>query len=268
MPDAYRIKVVHDMPDLLATVPLQRAVWRMSGDECTSPHLMKAAIVNGGSVIGAEANGQLIGFCFGIVARRGGEVWLWSHMAAVHPDYQGSGIGVALKRAQREWALDNGFRVMAWTFDPMQSGNANFNFNRLGVTARHYYVDHYGAMADGINAGLASDRLEARWRLDDPHVSAMAEDGDPPRYTIDEAEKLVAVDEAGEPRRAEPAMDAGTLYAVEIPLSVAALKAADLERAKTWQLMIRAAITASFEAGCHVCGFAREDDRAWYLLRR
>jgi hypothetical protein len=48
----------------------------------------------------------------------------------------------------------------------MQRGNANFSFNRLGVIVRRYYVDFYGEMADELNAGLASDRVEAEWAID------------------------------------------------------------------------------------------------------
>ena len=89
MSSDYSIRVLHAMSDLTATVELQRAVWQMADHECTSPHTMKAATVSGGGVLGAEADGRLIGFCFGIAAKRGEEVWLWSHMAAVHPAHQG-----------------------------------------------------------------------------------------------------------------------------------------------------------------------------------
>ena len=164
------VRELHDMTDLAKTVDLQRAVWRMEGHECTSTHTMKAAAHTGGCILGAEVEGRMIGFCFGMVGKREGEIWLWSHMTAVLPEFQGRGIGYRLKQAQREWALAHDFRVMAWTFDPMQAGNANFNFNRLGVTARHYEPNHYGEMQDGINAGLASDRLEAHWQLDAPPV--------------------------------------------------------------------------------------------------
>ena len=97
MSSEIRIRDLHAMNDLLATVALQRAVWGMEDHECTSPHTMKAATVSGGGVLGAEADGQLIGFCFGIAAKRGDEVWLWSHMKAVHPDFQGRGIGFAIE---------------------------------------------------------------------------------------------------------------------------------------------------------------------------
>ena len=175
MDDKIIIRELKNMADLSATVDLQKAVWGMHDVEVASPHTLRAIVHSGGAVLGAEVEGQLVGFCFGFAAPRNGQLWLWSHMTGVHPQYQGRSIGFRLKQAQRDWALARDYRVMAWTFDPMRSGNANFNFNRLGVTAGRYSVDHYGVMQDGINAGLASDRLQAQWQLDSPKVMAMAE---------------------------------------------------------------------------------------------
>ena len=169
MSEQISIRELTTMAELNATVDLQRAVWGMHDAEAASPHTLRAIVHSGGAVFGAVARRvawtqtrrshvqkgeRLVGFCFGFAAPRDGELWLWSHMAAVDPDLQGRGIGFRLKQAQRAWALKQGYRWMAWTFDPMQAGNANFNFNRLGVTARRYSADHYGEMQDGSQRGL------------------------------------------------------------------------------------------------------------------
>ena len=99
---------------------------------------------------------------------------------------------------------------MAWTFDPLQAGNANFNFNRLGTTARIYSVNHYGDMQDGINAGMASDRLEAQWQLDSPHVIALAEGRASGRLSKPDRRKMAMSNLVYVPmRRATPARAAG-----------------------------------------------------------
>lgn len=269
LPRGVKIRELHAMNDLLETVDLQKDVWGMHDHEITSPHTMKAATVAGGGVLGAEADGRLIGFCFGIAAKRGGDVWLWSHMTAVRPDFQNEGIGFALKQAQREWALANDYRVMAWTFDPMQAGNANFNLKRLGATARVYYVNHYGTMQDDLNAGLASDRLEAQWQLDSPRVLALARGGQTrPRIAISETTKLVFVDDRGALQSERPASLDETQYGIEIPPSIAALKAENMARAQTWQLHVRDAITSLLGAGYHVSDFVRGDGACWYLMSR
>ena len=297
MADRIAIRELRTMPDIVATVELQKAVWGMQDVEAASPHTLRAIVHAGGAVIGAEADGRLVGFCFGMAAWREGELWLWSHMAGVRPAYQGRGIGLKLKLAQRAWALGKGFRRMAWTFDPMQCGNANFNFNRLGTTARHYSVNHYGDMQDGINAGMASDRLEAQWLLDSAGVIALVEGGAPspaPPGPVPQSQvarrhchdlrasqnegggadgfpagvRLVYVDEAGELRHTQPSSFTEARYGIEIPLKIAALKQADLERAKSWQLYVRAAMTSLLDAGYIVSGFARDEDRACYIMSR
>ena len=270
MPANFIIRELHEMADLLKTVELQQAIWGMQAYECASPYTLNAAVHTGGSVIAAELEGRMVGFCFAFAAKRADALWLWSHMAGVHPDFQGQGIGFKLKQAQREWALGQGYRVIAWTFDPMQGGNANFNFNRLGVKAHRYYVDHYGLMQDGINAGLASDRLEAVWHLDAPQVIDMAQGRIEAYVRVGQLEdvKLVYVDDSGRLRQRElPAYDQ-ECYCIEVPLHLAALKQADIEQARVWQLYLRSAMTALLAAGYKVYHFVRERRRGWYVLCR
>ena len=255
------------MPELNATVELQLAVWGMRGVEAASPHTLRAIVHSGGAVFGAVADERLVGFCFGFAAPRAGELWLWSHMAAVHPAFQGRGIGYRLKQAQRAWALAAGYHWMAWTFDPMQAGNANFNFNRLGVTARRYSANHYGDMQDGLNAGLASDRLEAQWQLEAPQPTAVVSG----KYSHDDQDfadlrKLVYVDEAGALRRDQPEATGDAAYGIEIPANIAELKQRDIERAKHWQLHLREAMIELLAAGYVVSGFNRAGDKGCYVL--
>ena len=263
------IRELHQMSDLLATVELQQAVWQMQAYECASPYTLNAVVHTGGSVLAAELDGRMVGFCFAFAAKRGDALWLWSHMTGVHPDFQSQGIGFRLKQAQREWALAQGYRVMAWTFDPMQGGNANFNFNRLGVRAHRYYVDHYGPMQDGINAGLASDRLEAVWPLDALPVIDMMQGSAADMAAVQPDDvKLVYVDDSGRLVRARLPADAQKRYCIEVPLHLAALKQTNIERAKTWQLYLRDAMTALLAAEYQVCHFVRQGQRGWYVLCR
>ena len=267
MSDKITIRELRTMSDINATVELQKAVWRMHDVEVSSPHTLRAIVHAGGAVIGAEAEGRLVGFCFGMAAWREGELWLWSHMAGVRPECQGRGIGWRLKLAQREWALNKGFRRMAWTFDPLQSGNANFNFNRLGTSARHYSVNHYGDMQDGINAGMASDRLEAQWQLDSPRVIELAEGRHRPQ--LPEALQMMVLEKRGKLQFRENALASESdTFGIEIPIDIAALKRSDLARAQTWQLYVREAMTRLLGAGYIVSGFQRQGDKAWYSLSR
>ena len=257
MNEGLEIRELRSMAALSATIELQKAVWRMTDVEVASPHTLKAIAHTGGCVLGAELAGRLVGFCTGFAARRGETLFLWSHMAAVLPQLQGRGIGYQLKQAQRDWARQRGYRVIAWTFDPLQSGNANFNFNRLGITARRYEVNHYGAMQDGINAGLASDRLEAHWQLDAPPLT-------PPQ--TDDLPMLLECDGAGNLQGNLLSSYDAPAYGIEIPLDISALKQRNLPMAQQWQRQLREAMLTLLAARYVVTGFTRRDDRAFYIV--
>lgn len=265
-----QIRELHTMQDFIATVELQQDTWQMRPYECASPYTMNAIIHNGGNILGAIIDEQLVGFTFAFPGVRDGKLWLWSHMTGVHPRFHGQRIGSKLKQTQRLWALDNGYDAIAWTFDPMQRGNANFNFSQLGVTSKTYYVDHYGEMQDKINAGLASDRLEAIWRLNEPHVIELAEGGSPSDKPEDYTDKpfLVYVDHDDQIRSQIPRQFEQDTYCVQIPYDVASLKVADIKRAKVWQLYTRTAITSAMANGFVASKFISDKPRCWYVLQR
>jgi predicted GNAT superfamily acetyltransferase len=253
---------LHQMHEFEEALTLQQTVWHMTPGDCILPHIMKAASLYGGVVIGAKHHGQLIGFCFGFAARRGDSWLLWSFVTGVLPDYQGQGIGYRLKQAQRTWARENGYALIGWTFDPLQRGNANFNFNRLAVTVRSYYADFYGQMNDGINSGLASDRFEALWDISDTHANENNRAENAPPVFLVQTDDCETISQA-----AAPSWDAVT-YAVEIPYDIGALKQNDLDRAIQWQLAFRDTVQQALAAGYIVSGFVVQPPRCWYVLRR
>lgn len=265
-----QIRELHTMQDLVATVELQEATWQMQLYECSSPYTLNAVLHNGGNVIGAHIDGQMVGFTFAFPGVRDGKLWLWSHMAGVRPGFQGQQIGFKLKQSQRLWALNNDYNIIAWTFDPMQRGNANFNFRQLGATAKNYYVDHYGVMQDKINAGLASDRLEAEWHLNAPHVIALAAGGMPIAKPEDFAGNifLVYVDDKEVIHSQIPNQFEHDTYCVEIPYYVGELKQSNIERAKIWQIHVRTAIISLMTNGFAITEFLSDGTHCWYVLQR
>ncbi|MEQ8678007.1 MAG: GNAT family N-acetyltransferase [Aggregatilineales bacterium] len=264
------LREVRTMSEFDTLVKLQQAIWGMPVESVTSSYVMMATIHTGGVVIGAERNGELVGFCFAFVAWRGDRPFLWSHMAGVLPEYRGQGIGSMLKHAQRKWALEHDYSIISWTFDPIQYGNANFNFRHLGCVADSYLVNHYGEMTDEINAGLASDRLEVRWQLHDARVIASAEAGLPDNIITpnDDGTFILQADEAYEPLRAtETAFEQVTCFA-EVPYNINTLKRDDIEKAKRWQIGLRWALQEAFQRGFFITNFAGKENRGWYVLTR
>jgi predicted GNAT superfamily acetyltransferase len=231
-------------------------------------------------VLGAEDDGELIGFSLGFPARLADRWLLWSFATGVHPDYQGRGIGYRLKHAQRLWARQHGYERIGWTFDPLQRGNANFNFNKLGVVLRAYHQDFYGEMHDALNVGLASDRFEVAWATgpDSPAGEPVPPDDGattpPPEpsfllfHTPDEgliqpAAVRFEIEEDADEVSVEPA-----IYAVEIPYDLQALKQQNLALAGRWQLAFRDIITRALAAAYTVTGFVVKPPRCWYILQQ
>ena len=259
---------LHAMDDLNATIDLQKAVWQMQGNECSSAYIQNAIIHNGGNVLCAEHEGKMVGFCLGFPAKRGKELWLWSHMAGVLPEYQGHGIGLLLKLKQRSWALDNGYSVIGWTFDPMQRGNANFNLRQLGAIANKYYVNHYGEMKDGINAGLASDRLEAYWELQNPRVIAVANGSTVDPTPIDRNLFVVRYVGGDDVIYEMPTYLKNDQYWIEIPRKISTLKQTNLALAQDWQLVVRKAIVHLLSEGFVATDFISESETCAYRFTR
>jgi predicted GNAT superfamily acetyltransferase len=120
----------------------------------------------GGLVLGAFDNDKLVGFLSAIPGIRNGTPYWHSHMLAVTATHRDSGIGTQLKSAQREHALQQGIRLIEWTFDPLVSRNAYLNIEKLGVIVRRYFPSFYGG---------DSDRLIAEWWLDRPRPAISGE---------------------------------------------------------------------------------------------
>lgn len=265
-----KYRVVTGAEDLKEIVALQAVVWSMSVEDAVPDDLLHAVIHTGGVVVRADHDGQMVGFAMAMVGRRGKERLLWSHMAGVIPAYQGKGIGFGLKQEQRKWARKHGYKKMAWTFDPLQRRNANFNLHRLKAVGSIYHVDFYGEMTDGINQGMPSDRLEAFWHLSAEPVIAAAKGHPPPHPTTDFPPDAFLVAAAG----GKPALNLPTTlsepwYFIEIPYDVAALKRDDKPLALDWQLALRQAFALAFAQGYAAVDFVNTPEgRCWYILEK
>src|SRR5690606_39041774 len=91
--------------------------------------------------------------------------YLCSHMMGIHPEHQSQGIGRLLKNEQKRLALDMGYSLIVWTFDPLESRNAYLNTSILYGICDTYLENCYGKMEDGLNRGLPTDRLQIHWRI-------------------------------------------------------------------------------------------------------
>lgn len=203
----------------------------------------------GGWTLGAFVRERMVGFVHHLAAVRGNdEIFGYSHMMAVAKDYQNKGVGARLKWAQRERAMSEGRKLIKWTWDPMQSRNAHFNLNRLGVTVATYSDNFYGTdyFADPTQSeeslpGLQSDRLVARWDLNSPRVVALSSGS-------------------------MPAIEAQPVAAVAIPAEWSALVKRDTQLARDVQARVRQQFKELFGQGLICAALKRVDQESHYLL--
>lgn len=252
--DTIDYRSLTEPPEFEAVAAMEQTVWGMTAADTITAHTLRVIAHTGGCVLGAFSKQQMVGCAVGFATRTDR---LWSHFAAIHPDYQGQGIGRALKWYQKAWALEQGYRHMSWTFDPLQSANANFNFGHLGVTASVYHVNFYGVMNDSINAGMPSDRLEVLWDLTADASKAV---GGASAHTL-----LADVD--GQPKLDQQA--AQPLLHITIPSDFNTLKQANPQRARQWQMAVRDAFQWAFAQGYSAVNFERGPaDNAYILQKR
>jgi len=160
-----KIRDIEDPEEVKLLEDIQRRVW--GGEEIVVPaHIMIAAKEVGGILKGAYIDNELVGYVYGFLGRYKGRLCMYSHQLAVLKKYQNIGIGSLLKIKQREHALNNGLKLIVWTYDPLRSKNAMLNINKLGCITRTYLPNHYGEMNDELNKGVPSDRFMVEWWID------------------------------------------------------------------------------------------------------
>lgn len=258
------IRELHETADYQRVVELEAAVWN-DPDDALRPGTMMALVHEGALLAGAFTDPemtapQMVGFVLGFPTNRPTEQH--SHMAGVLPEYQRHNVGLLLKRYQRDWCLNKGYERVVWTFDPMRGLNANFNFNRLGVTFNQYIPNCYGVMG-GLNAGAASDRAYAQWDLKAERVYQRIYAPVPhPDLTgvaqINEVSGTTPV--AHNLNRIEPRL----LF--QIPEDWGQILQTDPQIAHAWRETSRAVFGHYFSQGYRAVGFVRHPNR--YLLER
>jgi predicted GNAT superfamily acetyltransferase len=242
--------------------------------------MLITAVHNGGLVVGAFAEDQLVGFVFGFPGIEftpdGPRPKHCSHMLGIHPDQRDSGIGFALKRAQWQMVRHQGLDHVTWTYDPLLSRNAYLNIAKLGAVCNTYRRSEYGDMRDGLNAGLPSDRFQVDWWINTRRVEHRL--GKRPRHPLklenfSKAElqplySLQASHPTGSwlrpPEHVAPLN--GKLALAEIPSDFPSLKDADFALARDWRFFSRELFETAFTAGYIVTDFVYDQSRSFYVL--
>jgi predicted GNAT superfamily acetyltransferase len=155
-------------------------------------------------------------------------------MLAVKHAYRNFNLGYKLKLAQRDAVLAQGIKLITWTFDPLQSLNAHFNFTKLGVISNRYLIDFYGEDASSFLHQSGTDRLWVKWLLT--------------------SDRVIQRLNAETPTLEDPP---GKLL-IEIPGNINAVQQQSAELAREWRKRTRAAFTEAIDKGYTVLDFYRE----------
>ena len=271
-----RIRLAETRADFETAVSLQRAVWGLSDLDITSAIQLIATTHAGGALQLAEtADSVPLGFAYALPSLRGGKPHLHSDMLAVLPEHRKRGVGARLKWAQREEALRRGLDLITWTFDPLQARNANLNLRRLGAVASEFFEDFYGVTSAALHHGLPTDRLLVHWRLEDPRVAELAQQGEPSTTVPTPLHPRIneVKWQAGWPVSSEPRPDLeGPALLLEIPPDWDILCQAAPRVAEDWQGKVRRALAAYFGRGYRGGEFAPTEQagrrRPLYVLTK
>lgn len=241
-------------------------------------HLLITIARNKGVVLLARDGDRPIGFCFSFVAFVGEppdavRLKHCSHMAAVLPAYQASGIGEQLKWAQRAAVLAQQIEHITWTYDPLETRNARLNLGKLGAVCATYKRNVYGTLRDALNAGLDTDRFEVDWWLRSPRVVARA-DGrmGAVRGVPDGAELVNSAELRADLLHPGPVATeriAGQpVILVQLPDHFQRIKQHDMGLARAWRAATRALFEHAFAAGYVATDVVWHAPRAFYVLER
>jgi predicted GNAT superfamily acetyltransferase len=274
------VRAVGSVAGLRESAALFARIWD-APEVAPVPHdLLRSLVHAGGSVHGAYRGDRLVGAAAAVFGPPSTHS-CYSLITGVDPGAESRGIGLALKLAQRVWALTAGAQSMRWTYDPLLRRNAGFNLRKLGAVATEYLIDFYGEIADGVNDS-ETDRLAVSWDLTAtmparrqaaPVPGEPVPGGSVPGGTGTRAPSavtsavLLAEAADGSPVAGEPLPHAGGPGEARcwIPPDMLALRRRDPEMARRWRLAVRESLGGALGRGWLVDGFA---EPGWYVLRR
>ena len=271
--DHITIRRARSVADYRACQEAQKRAWGIGEDGYLIPvATMVGANLHGGLVLGAFLpGGEAVAMSFAFLGRIDGRLCLYSQLTGVVPEYQSQGLGFEIKLFQRQVARADGVERIAWSFDPLQAGNAHFNLSRLGAHATRYIENMYGERTDRLNAGVPSDRLIADWNVETEPPAPLSFDdvsGLPRIIELNESPRRCVVPVGVTPisNGAEPRL------LLEIPNDIVALRSEDPVLAETWRSLVARAFEQAFEQSYRAVHFVRDHSsalrRGFYVLER
>lgn len=230
------IRALSTMKELEQMQKVESLVWNMAPIPL---HHTFTSLKNGGIILGAFDNNEMIGFLYSFPGYKNKEVYLCSHMLGILPDYRMYGLGERMKLKQAKLAKELDYHMITWTFDPLESRNAYLNIHKLEAIGAKFNANYYGSMEDELNQGLPSDRIQIEWHLNTSKKRR--------KYEF-EAEKLL-LDIDNEERPIKTKNKQADVALVAIPKNFQTIKSNNFELAKDWRQKTSDIFEELFKAG-------------------
>jgi predicted GNAT superfamily acetyltransferase len=268
-----------NMGDYKACEDIQREVWHSPDIDIVPAPLLMAIGRTGGIILGAyNSLGELVGFAASMLGSTSGQPIQHSFMLAVRVAYRNFDVGFKLKMAQRKEALKQKISLVTSSFDPMRPLNAYFTLGKLGACANTYEENSGAETADLPARGLPTDRILARWDLENSAVLHRLEVGPPQRDVRKELKQRPVINHMTE---VAPGMmnsspvklncTAGQ-FLFEVPYNLPEIKNRDLGIALEWQGKMRQVFRHYFKKDYAATDFwvAEQEGhlRAFYVLEK
>jgi len=258
-----RIRPIKSLSDLRRCHEIQRAVWGYS-DLMVFPYTILISMQhNGGVLMGAYVNDELVGFVAGYLGMAGAKLYLFSQRMGVLPEFQAQGLGYQLKVAQREQMLRQGIDIVVWTYDPLEGKNATLNIEKLGGIVRSYARDIYGFVQNPLQTGIATDRFLLEWHLMSDRVRERIRG----HYQRPRAEDWLSGEDMSlvnyaawesdipRPLAADLEIEHNQVL-IQVPSNLQNIKRYDLDTARSWRTITRTIFESYFQRGYVLTGFA------------
>lgn len=271
--DDITIRRAVTIADYRACQEAQKRTWEISDEGYLIPiATMVGANLHGGLVVGAFLpQGEAVAMSFAFLGKIEGRLCLYSQLTGVVPEHQSRGLGYQLKLFQAQAARAEGIERIAWSFDPLQAGNAHFNLTRLGAHARRFIENMYGHRTDRLNAGAPTDRLIAEWELAAPPAPARS------FQSVIELPRLLELTDTPRQGLVPLGLSQGAelnapRLLLEIPIDITALRSEDATIAEKWRAFVAQAFQLAFSQSYRAVHFVRDDStvprRGFYVLER
>jgi predicted GNAT superfamily acetyltransferase len=274
----FRFRRLQKPEEFRAAEEIQREALGMAGESPTAVTVQRAFQDHGGQVLGAFADIYLAGVTVGFLGWDGGQLYHFTQVTAVRPEYQNHHVGFQLNAFLREEVLRQGLPLIRGLLDPLQSRAAHLALRRLGAVPDQYHVHLYGQLDAAADRGLETDRMRLSWALSSATTEARMNGRSPPaaedKARFERSSAMIETELSDEGFRkpsvvAEPERPEAHL---EIPFDLGVVRDNAPALLRPWRHAVRDAFRAAFDLGYRADDFVvlnlEHERRSFYLLTK